>query len=273
MSLLVRLGRKPGYRSGLGQTHEPPAKKTYGSAQACRGPARRRGDCPSLDAWGRPRFAVWSWPGGLAIKMPASFFARVGHMSIQSLGRFGAALFVAALVAGCSSTSSPGKSESQTSGGSGGSASRVSAECKANRSKCLYKGHTSPAARLRRSRGQAAEPGRGRAPAARFRPLGAPRARQKARCLRRRAFVFSFRLCFSSCAGRLPGVFHLFRVGTRRHPPWSQCRRWTGGRSRQCMHQHSDLSWAAERDVSRSGTGLPLRRPRSHPPIVYTILT
>lgn len=33
-------------------------------------------------------------------------------MSIQSLGRFGAALFVAALVAGCSSTSSPGKSES-----------------------------------------------------------------------------------------------------------------------------------------------------------------
>lgn len=61
-------------------------------------------------------------------------------MSIQSLGRFGAVLFVAALVAGCSSTSSPGKSESQTSGGSGGSASRVSAECKANRSKCLYKG-------------------------------------------------------------------------------------------------------------------------------------
>lgn len=62
-------------------------------------------------------------------------------MSIQSLGRFGAALFMAALVAGCSSTSSPGKSESRTSGGSSGSsASRVSAECKASRSKCLYKG-------------------------------------------------------------------------------------------------------------------------------------
>ncbi|SSW65090.1 hypothetical protein [Achromobacter agilis] len=55
-------------------------------------------------------------------------------MSIQFLGRFGAALCLAALVSACSSTS-PGKPERQVS-----SASRVSAECKPNRSKCLYEG-------------------------------------------------------------------------------------------------------------------------------------
>ncbi|MCW0206427.1 MAG: hypothetical protein OJK14_04975 [Achromobacter sp.] len=55
-------------------------------------------------------------------------------MSIQSLGRFGAALCLAALVSGCSSIGL-GKPERQTS-----SASKVSAECQLSRSKCLYEG-------------------------------------------------------------------------------------------------------------------------------------
>ncbi|WP_338879380.1 hypothetical protein WHX56_25935 [Achromobacter veterisilvae] len=56
-------------------------------------------------------------------------------MSIQSLGRFGAALCLAALVSGCSSIGL-GKPERQTSS----SASKVSAECQLSRSKCLYEG-------------------------------------------------------------------------------------------------------------------------------------
>jgi hypothetical protein len=55
-------------------------------------------------------------------------------MSIQSFGRFGAALCLAAVVSGCSSLGL-GTPERQTS-----SASRVSDECKASRSKCLYEG-------------------------------------------------------------------------------------------------------------------------------------
>ncbi|MGY6271278.1 hypothetical protein ACXIUT_16430 [Achromobacter denitrificans] len=55
-------------------------------------------------------------------------------MSTLSLGRFGAALCLAAFVSGCSSTS-PGKPERQAS-----SSSRASPECKSSRSKCLYEG-------------------------------------------------------------------------------------------------------------------------------------
>ncbi|KGD89236.1 hypothetical protein JL37_23395 [Achromobacter sp. RTa] len=55
-------------------------------------------------------------------------------MSIQFFGRYGAVLCLAALVSACSSTGS-GKPERQAS-----SPSRVSAECKPSRSKCLYEG-------------------------------------------------------------------------------------------------------------------------------------
>ena len=59
-------------------------------------------------------------------------------MSVQSMGRYGAALCLAMLVAGCSmfgSDKPQAQSQRQTS-----SASKVTAECKANRKKCLYEG-------------------------------------------------------------------------------------------------------------------------------------
>jgi len=59
-------------------------------------------------------------------------------MSIQTLSRCGLALLIAVIVSGCSSAG-PGEPDRRVS--------RVSDECKWNRSKCLYEGAYEPGER------------------------------------------------------------------------------------------------------------------------------
>ncbi|KOF54387.1 MULTISPECIES: hypothetical protein [unclassified Achromobacter] len=61
-------------------------------------------------------------------------------MSMQTLSRCGVALFLAALVSGCSFFGSGDSDRERT-------AARVSDECRGNRSRCLYEGSYEPGER------------------------------------------------------------------------------------------------------------------------------
>lgn len=62
-------------------------------------------------------------------------------MSINTLSYCGLALFLVALVSGCSSSTSPGASSRNLT------PPRVADECKGNRSRCLYDGAYEPGER------------------------------------------------------------------------------------------------------------------------------